>query len=108
NTTIWKSGGLGGCLLLLGLHQAFQDAARLHASGIDVEHEQPAVGISLKIALLRLQDFEILSEYFTLSVADRLGELRIVRFEVARHAPEIPVRGLGFGSDEVDHDGCCL
>src|SRR5213596_3202511 len=47
---------------------------------------------------------QVLAEDLALAFADARGERLVLRVEVARHAPEVPDRGLGLGRDEVDHD----
>src|SRR5690606_18188060 len=36
------------------------------------------------------------------------SELLVVSLEIARHSPKVPMRGLGFRRDEVNHDGSRL
>ena len=45
-----------------GARQAFDDRARLHAAGVDVERPQAKVGVGLDRPLLRLEDRLVLGE----------------------------------------------
>ena len=61
-----------------------------------------------QIHLLTLQHFPILIKNIALAFANRGRQGRIFWLEITRHAPEIPMGGSRFGSDEVDHDAGCL
>ncbi len=88
---------------LLG-NDAFQDASRLHAAGVDVQVQEVSPRVREQVSLLRFEHLQILAEYLSLAVADRRRKRSIFRVEVARHPPEVPDGGLGLGRDEVNHD----
>ena len=56
-----------------------------------------------QVGLLHLQHLHVFAKYLALALADLRGQARVLGFELACHAPVVPVRGLGFGGDEVHH-----
>src|SRR3990167_4957633 len=95
-------GRFGRCTLLGD--QTFEDASRLHAAGIDIQLEQLPLWVGQQVGLLLFEHLQIFTEDLALAFADAVGEFLIFGLEAARHAPEVPDRGLGFRGYEVDHD----
>ena len=76
----------------------------LHAAGVDVQHQQLALGVGQQVLLLAFQHFLVFGKDLALAFADGGGKLLVLRLEVARHAPEVPVRSFRLRRDEVDYD----
>ena len=93
-----------GSRRLLLRNDPVEHAPRLDAACVDVELQQRALRMGEEVALLRLENVQVFAEDLSLPFADRCGQRLVSRIEIARHAPEVPHRRLGFRRQEVDDD----
>ena len=75
----------------------------MHATRIDIEKQQFTLGPQADIGLLQLQHLHVFVKNFALSFTDFDRELGIIGFELARHAPVIPMRSFSFWRNKVHH-----